>query len=158
MIQAVDSSIEVIHNNIVQVNDDENGIPDLAFSTSNDNKDADNESKLPLSGNGNNLDIDATSTNPSIDPGNDPTVNSSNKPFINPTIDVGDPSSDPGYNQRHNHSFTMSCNQFYVSLGEKLIVPIPNYLALWGNTPLDVSALDFDLLYDKIPTLSGGWN
>ena len=49
VIQIIDSSIEVIHNNIIQVEDDENDIPDLVFPTNNDNEDADDDSKFPLS-------------------------------------------------------------------------------------------------------------
>ena len=149
MIQDVGSSIEVIHSDVVQAKNDDNedADDDPSFLTrSSGNEDADNNLKFLLSGDGNNVDIT------SVDPGNDPnenlTIDPSNKPCINPVINVGDPNSDPGYNQRDNHSFTMGCNQLYVSLGETLIVPILNYLALWGNTPLDVSTLDFDLLYE----------
>ena len=84
---------------------------DPLFITRNSgNEDADNNLKILLSGDGNNVDI--SSGDPSNDPNESLTINSSKEPCINPTINVGDPNSDPGYNQRGNHSFTISCNQF----------------------------------------------
>lgn len=96
IIQTVDNSIEIIHNNIIQVKDDGNSISDPVFSTSNDNnlnENADNDFKFQLSPpDTDNTDLEITSVDPSTDP-TDPSTNP-NIGDIKDTVtkDIRDPS------------------------------------------------------------------